>query len=148
MNQIRSRQIARLEKRALPYIKHVQLGLVTEDLNRRWYQANTGQVILDVQRNIRHPVLHWMGATLDGRVEGSDAVFEAKFMLPWSFSSGRQKIHAAAATQYVGHRSADSGTVCDYGRRQMGGDPGPCRSALSAFNRHRRTQVLALRRER
>ena len=27
-----------------------------------------------------------MGATLDGRVEGSDAVFEAKFMLPWSFS--------------------------------------------------------------
>jgi predicted phage-related endonuclease len=23
----------------------VQLGLVTEDLNRRWYQANTGQVL-------------------------------------------------------------------------------------------------------
>ena len=27
-----------------------------------------------------------MGATLDGRVEATDAVFEAKFMLPWSFS--------------------------------------------------------------
>jgi len=27
-----------------------------------------------------------MHATLDGRVEGSGAVFEAKFMLPWSFS--------------------------------------------------------------
>jgi predicted phage-related endonuclease len=27
-----------------------------------------------------------MAATLDGRVQGSDAVFEAKFMLPWSFS--------------------------------------------------------------
>jgi hypothetical protein len=27
-----------------------------------------------------------MGATLDGRVEVSGAVFEAKFMLPWSFS--------------------------------------------------------------
>jgi predicted phage-related endonuclease len=25
-------------------------------------------------------------ATLDGRIAGSDAVFEAKFMLPWSFS--------------------------------------------------------------
>ena len=25
-------------------------------------------------------------ATVDGRVQGSDAVFEAKFMLPWSFS--------------------------------------------------------------
>src|SRR3974390_1060040 len=64
----------------------VQLGLATEDLNRRWYEANAGQVITDVQRKIRHPVLRWMGATLDGRVEGSDAVFEAKFMLPWSFS--------------------------------------------------------------
>ncbi len=64
----------------------VQLGLATEDLNRRWYEAATGQVITDVQRKIRHPVLHWMGATLDGRVQGSDAVFEAKFMLPWSFS--------------------------------------------------------------
>jgi predicted phage-related endonuclease len=27
-----------------------------------------------------------MGATLDGRIAGSGAVFEAKFMLPWSFS--------------------------------------------------------------
>ena len=45
-----------------------------------------GQVITDIQRRIRHPVLRWMGATLDGRVEASEAVFEAKFMLPWSFS--------------------------------------------------------------
>jgi predicted phage-related endonuclease len=64
----------------------VQLGVVTEDLNRRWYEANTGQVITDVQRQIRHPVLRWMAATLDGRIEGSEAVFESKFMLPWSFS--------------------------------------------------------------
>jgi len=64
----------------------VQLGVVTEELNRRWYEANTGQVITDIQRQIRHPVLRWMAATLDGRVQGSEAVFEAKFMLPWSFS--------------------------------------------------------------
>ena len=64
----------------------VQLGAVTEDLNRRWYEANTGQVLIDVQRQIRHPILRWMAATLDGRVQGSEAVFEAKFMLPWSFS--------------------------------------------------------------
>ena len=64
----------------------VQLGLVTEDLNRRWYEANTGQVIADVQKRIFHPALKWMAATIDGRVQGSDAVFEAKFMLPWSFS--------------------------------------------------------------
>src|SRR6202050_5180854 len=61
---------------------NVQLGLVTEDLNRRWYEANTGQMIVDMQRRVFHPVLKWMAATLDGRVEGSDAVFESKFMLP------------------------------------------------------------------
>src|SRR5271167_1946143 len=64
----------------------VQLGVVTEDLNRRWYEVNTGQVVVDVQRRVRHPVIRWMAATLDGRIEGSEAVFESKFMLPWSFS--------------------------------------------------------------
>src|SRR6266508_5310965 len=43
----------------------VQLGLATEELNRRWYQTNSGQVLTDVQRQIRHPVLRWMAATLD-----------------------------------------------------------------------------------
>ena len=64
----------------------VQLGAATEDLNRRWYEANTGQVVTDVQRHVRHPAIPWMAATLDGRVKSSGAVFEAKFMLPWSFS--------------------------------------------------------------
>ena len=62
------------------------LGRSLKHLNRRWYQANTGQVITDVQKQIRHPGLGWMAATLDGRVRASGAVFEAKFMLPWSFS--------------------------------------------------------------
>jgi len=64
----------------------VQLGLATEAFNRRWYERTTGQVIKDVQSWIRHPVIRWMAATLDGVVEGTGAVFEAKFMLPWSFS--------------------------------------------------------------
>jgi predicted phage-related endonuclease len=73
----------------------VQLGLVTEELNRRWYEANTGGIIADVQRLVRHPTVRWMGATLDGRVEASGAVFESKFMLPWSFSE------EAAAQKYM-----------------------------------------------
>jgi predicted phage-related endonuclease len=64
----------------------VQLGRATEDLNRRWYEANSSQEVVDVQKHIRHPGLQWMGATLDGRVRSSGALFEAKFMLPWSFS--------------------------------------------------------------
>jgi hypothetical protein len=63
----------------------VQLGLATENLNRRWYQVQTGKIISDVQMWRRHPTLRWMAATLDGRVDGSD-VFESKFMLPWQFS--------------------------------------------------------------
>ena len=62
------------------------LGVATEPINRRWYEKTTGGVIKDVQTWVRHPVIRWMAATLDGIVEGTGAVFEAKFMLPWSFS--------------------------------------------------------------
>jgi predicted phage-related endonuclease len=64
----------------------VQLGLATERLNRQWYERATGQLVRDVQSWVRHPVIRWMAATLDGVVESTGAVFESKFMLPWSFS--------------------------------------------------------------
>jgi predicted phage-related endonuclease len=64
----------------------VQLGRATEHVNRQWYERTTGQVVKDVQSWVRHPVIRWMAATLDGIVEDGGAVFEAKFMLPWSFS--------------------------------------------------------------
>jgi predicted phage-related endonuclease len=64
----------------------VQLGTVTEDLNRRWFELNSGLKVTNVQRHVRHPVNRWMGATLDGIVGTTGAVYEAKFMLPWSFS--------------------------------------------------------------
>jgi predicted phage-related endonuclease len=64
----------------------VQLGSVTEQLNRHWYEMHSGQVVGAVQRQVFHPVRRWMAATLDGRIEATGAVFEAKFMLPWSFS--------------------------------------------------------------
>src|ERR1700704_415902 len=73
----------------------VQLGTVTEDLNRGWYERNTGRPVTDVQRHVKHSAIPWMAATLDGIVEGTGAVFEAKFMLPWSFSEG------AAAEKYM-----------------------------------------------
>jgi predicted phage-related endonuclease len=64
----------------------VQLGLVTEDLNRRWYELNSGNRVSDIQRRATHRTIPWMAATLDGLVKETGAVFEAKFMLPWSFS--------------------------------------------------------------
>ena len=73
----------------------VQLGVVTETLNRRWYERNTGQAITAVQQRVQHPVIRFLAATLDGMVEGTGAVFESKFMLPWSFSE------EAAAQKYI-----------------------------------------------
>jgi predicted phage-related endonuclease len=73
----------------------VQLGHATEGLNRRWFERNTGHILRDVQRRIHHPTIRWMAATLDGVVAENGAVFEAKFMLPWSFSE------EAAAEKYM-----------------------------------------------
>ena len=47
----------------------VQLGVVTEALNRSWYERNTGRSVADVQRWVQHPVKRWMAATLDGFVD-------------------------------------------------------------------------------
>ena len=64
----------------------VQLGVATEGLNRTWFERNTGKTVADVQRWVAAS-----GQSIDGRhtrrmIDNPDAVFEAKFMLPWSFS--------------------------------------------------------------
>jgi predicted phage-related endonuclease len=73
----------------------VQLGTATEELHRTWYERNAGGQVTGVQRRVKHSAIPWMVATLDGIVEGTGAVFEAKFMLPWSFSE------EAAAEKYM-----------------------------------------------
>ena len=73
----------------------VQLGAVTESLNRSLVRTQYRPADRDVQRRVKHSAIPWMAATLDGIVEGTEAVFEAKFMLPWSFSE------EAAAEKYM-----------------------------------------------
>jgi len=73
----------------------VQLGKATEVLNRSWYERNTGRTVGNVQRLVKHSAIPWMAATLDGIVEATGSVFEAKFMLPWHFSE------EAAADKYL-----------------------------------------------
>jgi predicted phage-related endonuclease len=75
-----------IEPEDLSDVLIVQLGTATEELNRRWYERNSGHSVRGVQKRLHHPVHKWMAATLDGMVEPLDAVFEAKFMLPWTFS--------------------------------------------------------------
>jgi len=78
----------------------VQLGTATEALNRAWYERNTGRRITAVQKRVRHSAIPWMVATLDGIVEGTEAVFEAKFMLPWYFSEEAAAEKSMAQVQH------------------------------------------------
>src|SRR5262249_6685901 len=119
----------------------VQLGLATEHLNRWWYERTTGQVVKDVQAWVRHPVLRWMAATLDGMVEGSGAVFEAKFMLPWSFSED------AAAEKHmaqVQHNMWVTNALDYHRRRQVDRDQDTSRFALPAPPFDGGKEILAL----
>ena len=106
----------------------VQLGRATEDLNRSWYERNTGRQVRDVQRQVRHSAIPWMAATLDGIVEGTEAVFEAKFMLPWSFSEEA----AAIQGELLPARRQDLSRGCSPASMQPittpinGHDKGPC----------------------
>jgi hypothetical protein len=52
-----------------------------------------------------------MGATLDGLAEGTCAVFEAKFMLPWSFSEevAAAKYMPQLQHKHVGRKRQDGG---------------------------------------
>jgi predicted phage-related endonuclease len=100
----------------------VQLGTTTEDLNRTWYERTSGNRVEDVQRRVRHPVHKWMGATLDGRVQETGAVFEAKFMLPWNFSeeAAAEKHMAQLHAQHVGRVGTFRGAIHHHGRWEVG----------------------------
>jgi predicted phage-related endonuclease len=108
----------------------VQLGSVTEDLNRRWYERQTGQAVGSVQKRVQHPVHRWMAATLDGLIEPGGAVFEAKFMLPWTFSEeGAAEKHMAQLQHnmwVVNARSAELSIITGGGKWvqiAIGADP-------------------------
>ncbi len=85
---------ARLSRRIYPPIWSSSSDSPPRSLTGVGIKPQSGRIITNVQQWRRHPSLRWMAATLDGRVEGG-AVFENKFMLPWSFSE------EAAAEKYM-----------------------------------------------
>jgi hypothetical protein len=89
-----------------------------------------------------------MAATLDGRVDGSE-VFEAKFMLPWSFSEEGAVQKYAPQLQHnmwvVAARNSVLSVITGGGKWveiKVHSDP-----LYQHLDRHRRAEVLALRRE-
>ena len=100
----------------------VQLGVVTEALNRQWYERNTGQVVTSVQRRVQHPVIRFLAATLDGMVEGNGAVFRIQVHAPVVVlrRGGGPKVHGASPAQHVGDQRQDGRAVDHHRRRQVG----------------------------
>src|SRR5690348_17079318 len=108
----------------------VQLGLATEDLNRRWYEANTGQVLTDVQRQVRHPALRWMAATLDGRVEATGASLRPSSCCPGRFRKRRRPRNICRS----------SSTICGWWRREL-----RCSPSLPVAANGSRSQPMPIR---
>jgi hypothetical protein len=81
-------------------------------------ERDTGNAIKDVQCRVKHPVIRFMAATLDGVVAGTGAVYEAKFMLPWSFSEEFAAETPGSPTPSVGCGtrpcSRSAGPICRY----------------------------------
>src|SRR5262249_33319235 len=64
----------------------VQLGAATEELNRIWYECNTGKRVTSVQRWVKHSAIPWMAATLDGLVRAPE-----RYSRPNSCCPGRSR---------------------------------------------------------
>jgi len=56
----------------------VMLGCWTEQFNRKWYEKLSGQTIVAAGRELNCSQYAWRTCTLDGLVEETGAVFEAK----------------------------------------------------------------------
>jgi hypothetical protein len=125
----------------------VQLGLVTEDLNRQWYERNTGNAIKDVQCRVRHPVIRWMAATLDGVVAGFGGGLRGQVHAAVVVLGGvrGREVHGPAPAQHVGDQYPDGGALHHHRWGQMGRDLDRRRPAVSAPAPHCGEEVLALR---
>ena len=128
----------------------VQLGVVTEHLNRHWYERNTGQEVTQVQRLVQHPVNRWMAATTrrDGRGQRGGVRGQVHAALVVLRGGGGREAHGAAAAQHVGPQCPDGGALDHHRGRQVGGDDGSGRQPLPASVDHRGEEVLALCGER
>ena len=73
------------DRRGGDWLRWETVGARLDERGRRLFAAVEGERwslrLVEVRRLNR-----WMAATLDGMIADPDAVFEAKFMLPWSFS--------------------------------------------------------------
>ena len=66
----------KIEREDLSGVLPVQLGIFTEEFNRRWYQEVTGERVVNINSVWTHPEYDYIYGSLDGVAKGK--VFEAK----------------------------------------------------------------------
>ena len=67
-----------MKEDTLPRSLHLIMGSWTEDLNRQWFEQETGMTVQDAGVFTISEVHPWRSATLDGIVEKRGAIWEAK----------------------------------------------------------------------
>lgn len=65
-----------VERKDLSGVLPVQLGIFTEEFNRRWYQEVSGERVVNIGNIFTHPQYDYIYGSLDGVAKGK--VFEAK----------------------------------------------------------------------
>lgn len=66
------------ESEDLSWVLPVQIGSVTEELNARWFEHDTGLPVTDRNTMLVHPDIPYMRCELDGVINGCNSIFEAK----------------------------------------------------------------------
>lgn len=74
----------RAEGPDLSEVLPVQMGLATEELNRRWYRLKSGNEVTAIGRECAAQGFDFLTCTLDGLVKAEDAIFEAKHVNAFS----------------------------------------------------------------
>ncbi len=69
-------KIGKVERKDLSGVLPVQLGIFTEEFNRRWYQEVTKERVVNIGDIFTHPQYDYIYGSLDGVAKGK--VFEAK----------------------------------------------------------------------
>ena len=71
----------KVEREDLSGVLPVQLGIFTEEFNRRWYQEVSGERVVSIGQVFTHPQYDYIYGSLDGIAKGK--VFEAKHINPF-----------------------------------------------------------------
>ena len=71
----------KVEREDLSGVLPVQLGIFTEEFNRRWYQEVSGERVVSIGQIFTHPQYDYIYGSLDGIAKGK--VFEAKHINPF-----------------------------------------------------------------